>query len=221
MKQVDNQTVVKSGRCFFSLRTKTFSLIGLGCVLLGLMFTKREFLVSSLFLSDTNPRGAYLQIAKDITEDHPEKVFNYLETEAQWACYTIRDARKRAYERIEATYPELEKKAMLSTYRSIASAADGAEVFALLARKRQWFVRLRKRLGQIARVEIKGDWATVKTAQRESYGFRKKENRRWGLTLFTQDLSAEANRAFQDLSVIEKSAEDYEHALKSLSTSTP
>ena len=48
------------------------------------------------FPPDTTPEGAYDRIALAIAERRPRDTFAYLETEAQWACFTIRDLRKRA-----------------------------------------------------------------------------------------------------------------------------
>jgi hypothetical protein len=48
------------------------------------------------------------------------------------------------------------------------------------------------------------------TARGTRDGFRRRENGIWGLTLFTADLVAEAERAARDAEVVEKAAADYE-----------
>ena len=52
--------------------------------------------------------------------------------------------------------------------------------------------------------------ATVETARGTRYGFRRRDNGLWGLTLFTADLTAEAERAARDWDIVERAAKDYE-----------
>jgi hypothetical protein len=163
--------------------------------------------------SDRTPEGAYLRIVSAVNRGKPEAFFAYLETPAQHACYTIRDYRRRASERVNLTYPEPERTRLLALYRAEAEAADGADVFALYARKRGWLNRLRRDLSGIARVEAKGERATVITVRGTRYPLRiRPENGIFGLTLFTADLVAEAERAARDFGIIEKAAADYERA---------
>jgi len=54
----------------------------------------------------------------------------------------------------------------------------------------------------------------VQTAHGTRYPFRRRDNGIWGLTLFTATLSAEAEKAARDLLLIDKAANDYEHAAK-------
>jgi hypothetical protein len=61
-------------------------------------------------------------------------------------------------------------------------------------------------------VEIQGERATVVTARGTRYAFRRRENGIWGLTMFTAELSAEAERASRDLEVVDAAAKDYEGA---------
>jgi hypothetical protein len=164
------------------------------------------------FPPDTTPEGAYLRIAKSIGEGKPQDMFAYLERDAQWACYTLRDMRKKAYDRIEATYPEPLRGETLGAYGSIAKAPDGSDVFALLAKERGWTTRLRRDLSGVAKVETNQERATVETANRTRYPFRRRENGIWGLTIFTAELVAESEKAARDLAVIEKAAADYERA---------
>src|SRR4051794_6433758 len=78
------------------------------------------------FPKDTTPEGAYARIVIAISEGRPRDCFAYLETQAQWASYTIRDYRSQAAARIAKAYPEPERTAELATYRKQAEAADGA-----------------------------------------------------------------------------------------------
>jgi hypothetical protein len=52
----------------------------------------------------------------------------------------------------------------------------------------------------------------VVTGRGTRYAFRRRENGIWGLTLFTGELAAEAERASRDLDVVEQAARDYDNA---------
>jgi len=167
---------------------------------------------SSPFPSDRTPAGAYLRIAKAIADGDPRGIFPYLETDAQWACFTIRDVRKKAQDRVVASYPESERRAYEQAYAEEANAPDGPDVFAAIAARRAWVARLRKDLSGVAHVEIDGPRASVVTARGTRYPFRVRENGIWGLTIFTADLVAESERASRDLDVVVTAAEDYDRA---------
>ena len=164
--------------------------------------------------SDRSPEGAYMRIARSVGEDDPRGFFAYLETEAQWACFTVHDMRMKASKRIAESYPEPRRSEMLEQYKAAADAADGSDVFALLYRERGWARRLRKDLSGIAKVEIEGDRASVVTAQGTRYPFRRRENGIWGLTIFTAELLADAEKATRDLAVVTAAADDYDRANK-------
>jgi len=164
------------------------------------------------FPSDRTPEGAYARIALSVAERRPRDAFAYLETGAQWASYTIRDARRKARYRVLASYPPGEGERLLSGWREEADAPDGADVFALFAVRRGWIPRLERDLSGVAHVEIQGERATVVTARGTRYAFRRRENGIWGLTMFTAELGAEAERATRDLEVVEAAARDYEGA---------
>jgi hypothetical protein len=164
------------------------------------------------FPSDKTPEGAYARIALSVAERRPRDAFPYLETEAQWASFTIRDVRRRACERVRASYPQGQRERLLDGWREEADAPDGADVFALLAARRGWTSRLERDLSGVAHVEIQGERATVVTARGTRYAFRRRENGIWGLTLFTAELEAQAERASRDLDVVEGAARDYEGA---------
>jgi hypothetical protein len=167
---------------------------------------------STPFPSDHTPEGAYLRIAKAVTDDDPREIFAYLETDAQWASFTIKDARKQALERVRRSYPESERRAYEQAYASEAEAPDGPDVFAVLARRRAWIGRLRRDLSGVAHVEVDGPRASVVTARGTRYPFRVRENGIWGLTIFTAELMAESERASRDLGVVTTAAEDYDRA---------
>jgi hypothetical protein len=164
------------------------------------------------FPSDQTPEGAYLRIAQSIMEERPADIFPYLETEAQWACYTIRDMRKKALDRARASYPEPERSELVRTYEPDGLASDGADVFVHEAKERGWIGRLRRDLSGVARIEVEGERASVVTARGTRYPFRRRDNGIWGLTIFTADLEADAQRASRDLSVVSAAADDFDRA---------
>ena len=162
------------------------------------------------FPPDDTPDGAYLRFAVKVPEGNIRDCFAYLEDEAQHAAYSIRDYRKQASLRVEKTYPEPERSRLLEAYKAHASAPDGADVWADMAVKRGWAGRLRRDLSGVVKVEVTGERATVETARGTRYGFRKRQNGMWGLTMFTAELLTEAERAARDAEVVEKAAADYE-----------
>jgi hypothetical protein len=172
--------------------------------------------VSSLlrrpFPSDRTPEGAYMRVAQSVVKDDPRSFFAYLETEAQWACFTIHDMRAKASKRIAESYPEPSRSSMLAQYKSHAEATDGSDIFGLLYRERGWARRLRKDLSGVAKVEVEGERASVVTAQGTRWPFRRRDNGIWGLTIFTAELLAEAEKATRDLAVVTAAADDYDRA---------
>jgi hypothetical protein len=62
------------------------------------------------------------------------------------------------------------------------------------------------------RVEIAGERATVETARGTRYAFRRRENGIWGLTTFTAELVADAEKAARDYEMVTRAARDYERA---------
>jgi hypothetical protein len=164
------------------------------------------------FPSDRTPEGAYLRIVRAVVKDRPTEAFAYLEEDARHAAYTVRDARARACARIEASYPEAERAALLAAWKPDGDAEDGADVFARHARERGWLARLRKDLSGIDHVERQGERATVVTVRGTRYPFRRRDNGIWGLTMFTAEMVAEAERASRDLVLVEGAAADYDRA---------
>jgi len=166
------------------------------------------------FPSDRTPEGAYLRIVIAVNRGQPKDIFAYTETRAQHACYTIRDYRKKTRDRVLQSFPEPERTRLSLTYAEEADAPDGSDVLAIYAKRNGWMNRLRQDLSGIAKVEIQGERATLQTARGTRYPFRRRENGIWGLTQFTAVLEAEAEKAARDLSLIERSATDYERAGK-------
>ena len=166
------------------------------------------------FPSDQTPTGAYLRVMIAVNRDAPEQFFAYLETEAQHACYTLRDYRKRSRERVLEAYPEPERTRLAAEWAAEAAAPDGADVFALLARRRHWLDRLRRDLSGAKQVEENGERATLETALGTRYPFRRRDNGIWGLTLFTAALVADAEKAARDWSMVKRAADDYEREKK-------
>lgn len=164
------------------------------------------------FPSDQTPEGAYMRTARSVGEDAPRSFFAYLETDAQWACFTVHEMRAKASKRIEVSYPEPQRTELLAKYREMAAATDGSEVFATLYRERGWARRLRRDLSGVATVDVAGDRASVVTTQGTRYPFRRRDNGIWGLTIFTAELLAAAEKATRDLAVVNAAADDYDRA---------
>ncbi len=164
------------------------------------------------FPDEKTPEGSYARIVVAISEGRARDCFAYLETEAEWACYTIRDYRSRAAKLIQDDYPEPERSRLLATYRSEAEASDGADVWLELALSRGWLSRLRGDLSGITSIERTGVRATVVTARGTRYTFRQRDNGIWGLTMFTAELLAEAEKASRDFDLVKRSAGDYARA---------
>lgn len=166
--------------------------------------------------SDRTPEGAYLRVMSAVNRGRAQDFFAYVETRAQHACYTIRDYRRKSRERVLAAYPEPERSRLAKLYEEEASAADGSDLFALYARQRGWLSRLRRDMSGIARVERRGERASVETVRGTRYPLRiREENGIWGLTLFTAELEAEAQRAARDFELIDRASADYERAKQS------
>jgi hypothetical protein len=181
--------------------------------LVGCLVVAGEHMINRRpFPPDTTPEGAYLRIALAVNERRVRDAFPYLETEAQWASYTIRDQRRKACERVRASYPPDQRQALLDGWSEEADAPDGADVFALLALRRGWIARLERDLSGAAATEIQGERATIVTGRGTRYAFRRRDNGIWGLTLFTAELAAEAERAARDLEVVDRAAKDYDSA---------
>ncbi len=168
------------------------------------------YVSASRWPPDTTPEGAYLRIAFNLSSGEARTCFHYLEDSAQHAAFSIRDYRKKSSERITQAYPEPERTRLLDAYRTHATAEDGADVWVDLATKKGFVTRLRRDLSGMAKVEIVGERATVETARGTRYGFRRRENGIWGLTLFTAELVAESERAARDWDIVERAAKDYE-----------
>jgi hypothetical protein len=164
------------------------------------------------FAPETTPEGAYARVAFDVAERRFRDAFPYFETEAQWAAYTIRDMRKKACDRVRATYPPADAAPLLEAWQAEADAPDGADVVVLLGKERGWITRLERDLSGVDHVEVVGERATVVTARGTRYSFRRRDNGIWGMTMFTAELATEAERASRDLDVVERAAADYERA---------
>ena len=164
------------------------------------------------FPADTTPEGAYARIVLAITKGNPRDCFAYLETQAQWAAYTVRDYRTKSARAVERDYPESERRALLESYRGLADVPDGADVWLTLSERRGFIARLRKDLSGTKRVEVAGERATIETARGTRYAFRRRDNGIWGLTTFTGELMAEADKASRDYEMVTKSARDYVRA---------
>lgn len=164
------------------------------------------------FPSDQTPEGAYLRIAQAVAKDDPKALFAYLEDEAQWAAFTIRDMRRGARDRVLASYPEGQRAEVLAQHAKVAAAEDGSEAFAILFAQRGWARRLRKDLSGVARVETDGERASVVTVQGTRWPFRRRKNGIWGLTVFSAELLAESEKATRDRDVVNAAADDYDRA---------
>jgi hypothetical protein len=194
-------------------------------VALGLLLVPVGRLVFDMvtYPSDRTPEGAYFRVVSAVNNRRPERAFPYTETAAQHACYTIRDYRRQAHQRILAAYPPGEGAAWLAAHGEEALAPDGSDVFAIYARRNGWLDLLRRDLSGVEKITVEGDRATVQTVRGTRYSFRRRENGIWGLTQFTAVLVAEAEKAARDAAMIERAAADYErvHAHAAASAAAP
>jgi hypothetical protein len=183
---------------------------GLGLVLVGppLLYLSLKGLE---FPPDTTPEGAYLRIVLAVRRGQLQDAFAYLETEAQWSCYSIVEYRKKIVGLVRESYPEPERGRLLGRYEG-GEREGGEAYFAAQAVARGWERRLRQDLSGIQSVEIDGERASVQTARGTRYPFRRRDNGIWGLTLFTAELRAEATAVARDFLVIERAASDYKAA---------
>ena len=192
-------------------RRRVATLVAVGAVLVPAAWFGWAW---ATFPSDRTPEGAYLRVVNAVNRREPEAFFAYTETRAQHACFTILNYRKKARRVVLDSYPEPERSRLAAEYAAEAEAKDGADVFALYARRRGWLGRLRRDMSGVKRVDVQGDRATVVTTMGTRYPFRRRENGIWGLTLFTATLVAEAEKAARDYAMIEKAAKDYRRVQK-------
>lgn len=162
------------------------------------------------FPSDTTPEGAYLRIAIAVSDRDAPRFFPYLETAAQHACHTVHQNRARALGLVRQSYPRDEAARLERQWGAVADAADAERAFAALARERGWLDLLARDMSRAVEVVVDGERATVVTGRGTRYSFRRRENGLWGLTAFTAELMAEAERSDRDLGIVERSAADYE-----------
>jgi len=184
-------------------------LVILAIGLAGLVNLGSRIISHRPFPAETSPEGAYARIALAVAERRPRDAFAYLETEAQWAAFTVRSARREARDRVRSSYPADQGAPLLDEWKAEADSADGADVFALLATRKGWIARLERDLSGVMHVEIQGERATVVTARGTRYPFRRRDNGIWGLTIFTAELQAEAERASRDKDIVDRAADDY------------
>jgi len=196
------------------LRTIRSPLVILAVLVLFLVQVGSRVINRRTFPPDTTPEGAYARIALAVANRRPQDAFAYLETEAQWASFTVLDLRQKASQRVQASYPADEQTKLLAAWKDEASAKDGADEFARLAMQRGWVKRLERDLSGAAHVETEGERATVVTARGTRYPFRRRDNGIWGLTIFTAELGAEAEKAQRDLSIVERAAADYDRSMQ-------
>lgn len=161
------------------------------------------------FPPDTTPEGAYVRVVLAVTDDKLGAAFAYLETDAQWAVFTALDYERKMADLVAASYPEPERSRLLADLEDARQASGTEDYFARLARRLGFVTRLRRDLSGVAKVEVAGERATVETARGTRYAFRRRENGIWGLTLFSGELRARAERASRDVVVIERAAADY------------
>ena len=162
--------------------------------------------------SDKTPEGAYLRVVRAVTLGRANEFFAYTEEEAQHACYSIRDYRKKSLERARRAYPPEALQQLEQEIAPFAAAPDGADVFQLYAEKEGWLGQLRADLSGVDKIETRGERASVQTVQGTRYAFRRRPGGIWGLTAFTPLLVEEAARAARDHALIERAAQDYARA---------
>jgi hypothetical protein len=153
-----------------------------------------------------------MRVARAVADDETRALLANLEKQAPLACFTIRDARAQAAARVSKSYPEPQRGELLARWQKLAGAPDGSDVFAFLYTERGWSSRLRRDLSGATRIDEEGDRASVVTARGTRWPFRRRDNGIWGLTIFTAELVAEAEKATRDLAVVTAAADDYDRA---------
>jgi hypothetical protein len=118
--------------------------------------------------------------------------------------------RKKARDLVNASYPEPQKSELATAYAPFADAPDGSDVFAYVYRTRNWARRLRKDLSGVDHVDVEGERASIVTVNGTRWPFRRRDNGIWGITIFTAELLADAEKATRDLAVVEAAAKDYD-----------
>lgn len=176
-----------------------------GLAALGVVLFRR----AARFPPESTPEGVYFRLALHVGEGDIASVFHYLEDAAQHAVHTVHGYRRGSLERVRATHPEAERARM---ERELGP--DALAVWQRLASERGYLARLRRDLSGIAKIEVHGERATVETSRGTRYSFRRRHGGIWGLTLFTAELLAEAERAARDHDLVEQAARDYERAGK-------
>jgi hypothetical protein len=185
----------------------------IGVVVAAIAVAAAAFAFHQPFPPDGTPQGAYARIAKAVAEQRPRDVFPYLEQDAEDAAFSIRDMRKGACDAIEKSYPAgAEREHLLAAYGADAKTKDAPDEFLLLDRRHGFLARLRKDLSGIAKVEQRGDRATITTARGTRYSFRRRPNGMWGLTLFSAEMLSDSERAARDLASVRAAAADYARA---------
>ncbi len=165
-----------------------------------------------LYPTDRTPKGAYYRIVTAVNRGDTRAIFPYVETRGQHAAFSIQGYSEKATDLVRRHYPEPEKQRLLARLQPLVDAQDGPGVFELYAQRHGWVAQLRKDLSGVANMVIEGDRATIETARGTRYPFRRRENGIWGLTIFTAQLVADAEKAARDYSVIQQAAEDYQAA---------
>lgn len=183
--------------------------VGAVALVVGVSPTVYMRMATRDFPADTTPDGAYYRVVLAVSDDKLSSAFAYLETDAQWAVFTLLDYERKMGDLIASSYPEPERARLLVDLEDARAATSTEDYFARLARKLGFAARLRRDLSGIAKVEVVGERATVETARGTRYAFRRRENGIWGMTMFSAELRARAERASRDIVVIERSAADY------------
>ncbi|MCH2107874.1 MAG: hypothetical protein MK135_00970 [Polyangiaceae bacterium] len=164
------------------------------------------------FPSDQLPEGAYLRVAKAVTNNDPASFFAYLEEPAQHACFTISRYRSDARRLIEETYPmEAAQKALKKLGEPILEG-DGPAIFSSYAKTQGWVEQLRADLSGVKTTRVEGLRATIETVRGTRYSFRRRPNGIWGMTAFTASLLAEAEKSARDFELISRAATEYRRA---------
>src|SRR5436309_1652788 len=101
--------------------------------ILGLGYAAFILHARASFPDEKTPEGAYARIAVAITEGRPRDCFAYLETQSQWAAYSILDFRRKILKLVEESYPDPLRGKLVTEYAAAGRAEDGADIWALYA----------------------------------------------------------------------------------------
>ena len=102
---------------------------------------------------DSTPEGAYVRVGAALDQGDARGVYALLDDDARAACGAIRDARRRASERVAAAYLEPERSRLLAAYAPEAGAVEGGDAWLVEAARHGYVALLRADTSGVEHVE--------------------------------------------------------------------